>query len=106
MGMFAAPNTTAIMNAVPAEHRGASSGMRVTLQNTGTALSMTLYFSILIFGLTQHLPAAMYQGLMNAGVPSAVALQVANLKLNTATGERFFPSELSMENKHGHRRVF
>jgi nitrate/nitrite transporter NarK len=79
MGMFAAPNTTAIMNAVPPEHRGASSGMRATLQNTGAALSMTLYFSILIIGLTQHLPTAMYQGLVNLGVPAAVALQVANL---------------------------
>lgn len=79
MGMFAAPNTTAIMNSVPAEHRGASSGMRATLQNTGMSLSMTLYFSILIFGLTQHLPATMYQGLVNAGVPAAAANQVANL---------------------------
>ena len=79
MGMFAAPNTTAIMNTVPPEHRGASSGMRATLQNTGSALSMTLYFSILIMGLTQHLPTAMYQGLINAGVPAAAAQQVANL---------------------------
>jgi len=79
MGMFAAPNTTAIMNSVPAEHRGASSGMRATLQNTGSALSMTLYFTILIIGLTQHLPATMYQGLVNAGVPAVASLKVANL---------------------------
>ncbi|HWQ71256.1 MAG TPA: MFS transporter [Desulfitobacteriaceae bacterium] len=79
MGMFAAPNTTAIMNTVPPEHRGASSGMRATIQNTGTALSMTLYFSILIIGLVHHLPAAMYQGLVNAGVPGAVAQQISNL---------------------------
>ncbi|MDR3586197.1 MAG: MFS transporter [Desulfosporosinus sp.] len=79
MGMFAAPNTTAIMNSVPAEYRGASSGMRATLQNTGSALSMTLYFTILIIGLTQHLPATMYQGLVNAGVPAAASLKVANL---------------------------
>ncbi len=79
MGMFAAPNTTAIMNAVPPEHRGASSGMRATLQNTGTALSMTLYFSILIIGLSKNLPAAMYQGLVNAGVPAVAAQQVSNL---------------------------
>lgn len=79
MGMFAAPNTTAIMNTVPPEHRGASSGMRATIQNTGTALSMTLYFSILIIGMAQHLPAAMYQGLVQAGVPAAAAQQVANL---------------------------
>ncbi|MGA2666032.1 MAG: MFS transporter, partial [Nitrososphaerales archaeon] len=34
-GMFAAPNTASIMNSVPPEHRGAASGMRATLQNTG-----------------------------------------------------------------------
>ncbi|WP_242966911.1 MFS transporter [Desulfosporosinus sp. FKA] len=79
MGMFAAPNTTAIMNTVPPEHRGASSGMRATLQNTGSALSMTLYFSILIIGLAHHLPATMYQGLIGAGVPAATAQTVANL---------------------------
>ncbi|WP_088227645.1 MFS transporter [Desulfosporosinus sp. FKB] len=79
MGMFAAPNTTAIMNTVPPEHRGASSGMRATLQNTGSALSMTLYFSILIIGLAHHLPATMYQGLISAGVPAAAAQTVANL---------------------------
>ncbi|MGC7873135.1 MFS transporter [Desulfosporosinus sp. SYSU MS00001] len=79
MGMFAAPNTTAIMNTVPPEHRGASSGMRATLQNTGSALSMTLYFSILIIGLAHHLPATMYQGLISAGVPAAAAQTVASL---------------------------
>jgi EmrB/QacA subfamily drug resistance transporter len=84
MGMFAAPNTTAIMNAVPAEHRGASSGMRATLQNTGMALSMTLYFSILIIGMTQNLPAAMFHGLVDAGVPAAAARQVADLPPTTA----------------------
>ncbi|CAA7601607.1 Major facilitator superfamily transporter [Acididesulfobacillus acetoxydans] len=79
MGMFAAPNTTAIMNTVPAEQRGVSSGMRSTLQNTGMALSMTLYFTLLIFGMIQHLPVAMYQGLIHVGVPAAVARQTANL---------------------------
>ena len=40
MGMFAAPNTTAIMNSVPAEHRGVSSGMRSTFQNTANTLAL------------------------------------------------------------------
>ncbi len=79
MGMFAAPNTTAIMNTVPPEHRGAASGMRATLQNSGSALSMTLYFSILIVGLAKNLPSAMFNGLVGAGVPSVVAEKVANL---------------------------
>ncbi|MCU1344922.1 MAG: putative transrane efflux pump (multidrug resistance related protein), partial [Acidimicrobiia bacterium] len=32
-GLFAAPNTTAVMNSVPAAERGAASGMRSTFQN-------------------------------------------------------------------------
>lgn len=79
MGMFAAPNTTAIMNSVPPEQRGVTAGMRATIQNTGMSLSMTLYFSIIIFGMVQNLPPALYHGLVSAGVPAAVAEPTANL---------------------------
>ncbi|HMD90887.1 MAG TPA: MFS transporter [Anaerolineaceae bacterium] len=79
MGMFVSPNTTAIMNSVPPEHRGASSGMRATFQNTAGTMSITWIFSMVTVGLAAHLPAAMHQGLTKAGVPSAVASQVANL---------------------------
>ncbi|MGA2490708.1 MAG: MFS transporter, partial [Anaerolineales bacterium] len=79
MGMFASPNTTAIMNSVPAEHRGASSGMRATFQNTANTLSITWIFTMVIIGLASHLPTAMYQGLSQAGIPNQVAHQVANL---------------------------
>ncbi|HTT51842.1 MAG TPA: MFS transporter, partial [Streptosporangiaceae bacterium] len=34
-GLFASPNTSAIMSAVPARHRGSASGMRSTFQNSG-----------------------------------------------------------------------
>jgi EmrB/QacA subfamily drug resistance transporter len=79
MGMFVSPNTTAIMNSVPAEHRGASSGMRATFQNTANTLSITWIFTMVIIGLGAHLPAAMFQGLTQAGIPSTVASKVANL---------------------------
>ena len=79
MGMFVSPNTTAIMNSVPAEHRGASSGMRATFQNTANTISITWIFTMVIIGLASHLPTAMYQGLTQAGVSSQVARQVANL---------------------------
>jgi EmrB/QacA subfamily drug resistance transporter len=79
MGMFAAPNTTAIMNSVPPEQRGASSGMRSTFQNTGMALSMTLYFTILILGMAQNLPPILYNGLVNAGIPAASAQQISGM---------------------------
>ena len=38
-GLFASPNTSAIMSSVPARHRGAASGMRSTFQNSGMSLS-------------------------------------------------------------------
>jgi MFS family permease len=79
MGMFAAPNTTAIMNSVPAAQRGATSGMRATFQNTGMALSMTLYFTIIILGLAHNLPPILSSGLVNAGIPAAAAQKIASM---------------------------
>jgi MFS family permease len=79
MGMFVSPNTTAIMNSVPAEHRGASSGMRATFQNTANTLSITWIFTMVTIGLAAHLPTALYQGLTQAGIPSNVASRVAQL---------------------------
>jgi len=79
MGMFAAPNTSAIMNSVPPSQRGASSGMRSTFQNTGMALSMALYFTILILGLVSQLPPVLYNNLITAGVPEQAAQQVSQM---------------------------
>ncbi len=79
MGMFAAPNTTAIMNSVPPEHRGVSSGMRATFQNTATTLSITWIFTMVTLGLARNLPGAMSQGLIQTGIPDAVAHKVASL---------------------------
>ena len=79
MGTFAAPNTTAIMNSVPAEHRGAASGMRATFQNVASTLSITVIFSLVTLGLAANLPGALYSQLSGAGIPAAVALQVSHL---------------------------
>ncbi len=79
MGMFAAPNTTAIMNSVPPEHRGVSSGMRSTFQNTANTLSITLIFTMVTAGLAARLPAALYSGLTQAGLPGNAAEGIANL---------------------------
>ncbi|MFG1929725.1 MFS transporter [Mycobacterium sp. NPDC048908] len=78
-GMFAAPNTSAIMGSVPPEERGVVSGMRATFQNSGTALSIGVFFSLMIVGLAGTLPAALTSGLQGQGVPHAVAEQVAGL---------------------------
>ncbi|MCL2335832.1 MAG: MFS transporter [Firmicutes bacterium] len=84
MGMFAAPNTSAIMNVVPPSQRGVSSGMRSTFQNAGMALSMALYFTVLIHGLSNSLPAALYNGLVDAGVQAATAHQIASMPPTSA----------------------
>jgi MFS family permease len=79
MGMFAAPNTTAIMNSVPAEHRGVASGMRATFQNTANTLSITLIFTMVTAGLATSLPHALYSGLTQAGLPGNAAQGIAKL---------------------------
>jgi MFS family permease len=79
MGAFAAPNTASIMNAVPPEHRGASSGMRATFQNVATSLSMTLIFTLVVAGLSANLPAALYGHLTAVGIPAGVATGIAGI---------------------------
>ncbi|MGX7679279.1 MFS transporter [Jatrophihabitans sp. DSM 45814] len=78
-GMFSAPNTSAIMSSVPADQRGAASGMRSTFQNSGTSLSIGIFFSLMIAGLADSLPHTLTTGLQQQGVPTAVAQQVAQL---------------------------
>ena len=68
-GLFAAPNIASIMNSVPPEHRGAASGMRATLQNAGQTLSLAVFFTIIITGLSSGLPGALSAAMVNAGVP-------------------------------------
>ena len=78
-GLFASPNTSAIMSAVPARHRGSASGMRSTFQNSGMALSIGIFFSLMIAGLAATLPRTLYSGLTAQGVPASVASQVSHL---------------------------
>ncbi|MGW0086461.1 MFS transporter [Streptomyces sp. NPDC003393] len=78
-GLFAAPNTSIIMSSVPADARGAASGMRATFQNAGMVLSMGVFFSLMVAGLSRSLPSTLSSGLTAQGVPAAAAHQVAGL---------------------------
>jgi len=78
-GLFASPNTSAIMSSVPARDRGAASGMRATFQNSGMALSIGIFFSLLIVGLAATLPRTLSSGLHAQGVPLAIADHVSHL---------------------------
>ena len=69
-GMFAAPNTAAIMNSVPARNRGIASGMRGTMQSIGLPLSIGIFFSLMVVGLTAAVPRAMFGGLTSHHVPA------------------------------------
>ena len=79
MGLFASPNTAAIMNSVPARYRGVASGIRVTFMNVGMPLSIGLFFTLMIVGLNTTVPPALYSGLTGSGVPVAVAHSLAGL---------------------------
>jgi MFS family permease len=78
-GVFSSPNTSRVMSSVPAHQRGAAAGMRGTFQNSGQALSIGVFFSLLIVGLAAGLPNALTSGLESSGVPAKVAESIGNL---------------------------
>ncbi|GCE45567.1 EmrB/QacA subfamily drug resistance transporter [Thermosporothrix hazakensis] len=78
-GLFASPNAAMIMNSVPANQRGAASGMRSTFMNAANVISMTMFFSIVTAGLSASLPDALSKGLMQNSIAAATAHQIAHL---------------------------
>ena len=56
-GAFASPNRAGVMNSLPPEHRGAGSGMNTTFQNSAQILSIGVFFTLMILGLSND-PAA------------------------------------------------
>ncbi len=79
MGAFAAPNRAGVMNSLPPEHRGVGAGMTSTFQNAGQVLSIGIFFTLVIIGLSASLPAALHHGLVAHAVPPLVATKVAHL---------------------------
>jgi MFS family permease len=79
MGLFAAPNLTGIMNSLPPDQRGSGAGMAATFQNSASVLSIGVFFSLIIVGLSSTLPAVLYHGLTTHGVGVAAATQVSHL---------------------------
>ena len=78
-GLFAAPNTTAVMNSVPRDERGVSSGMRATFMNAASLMSIGVFFSIVTEGLASALPSSLFHGLTTAGLPAQVASGISKL---------------------------
>ncbi len=79
MGLFASPNRAGIMNALPPNRRGVGGGMSTTFQNAAMVLSIGIFFSLMVTGLSASLPQAMASGLTAHGVTQAQAQQVAGL---------------------------
>ncbi len=79
MGAFASPNRAGVMNSLPAGHRGAGGGMNQTFQNSAQVLSIGIFFTLMIIGLSATLPHTLAAGLEAHGVPAATATQVAHL---------------------------
>src|SRR6185312_5155332 len=65
MGMFASPNRAAVMNQ--------------TFQNSAQVLSIGIFFTLMIIGLSATLPETMSAGLQAHGVEPATAHHVATL---------------------------
>jgi MFS family permease len=79
MGMFASPNRAAVMNSLPRADRGVGGAMNQTFQNAAQVLSIGVFFTLMIIGLSSALPAAMSSGLQAHGVPAAAAQSAAHL---------------------------
>ena len=79
MSSFGAPNRAGVMNSLPPEHRGAGSGMNTTFQNSAQVLSIGIFFSLMIVGLSSSLPANLFHGLVANGVSPSVASRASHL---------------------------
>nr|WP_304050252.1 MFS transporter [Jatrophihabitans endophyticus] len=79
MGLMAAPNSAAIMNAVPASKRGAASGIRATGMNAGMVISLGGFFTLMAVGLASRLPHALVHGLTAAHVHHAAAVKASGV---------------------------
>jgi EmrB/QacA subfamily drug resistance transporter len=72
-GIFMSPNMASVMNSCPAEHRGAASGLRSTLQNCGQTISQAIFFAIIIISLNTTLPGALATAVASTGCPAQIA---------------------------------
>ncbi len=79
MASFGSPNRAGVMNSLPAEDRGAGSGMNTTFQNSAQVLSIGIFFTLMIAGLSTSLPESLYRGLVAHGVPASAAIRASHL---------------------------
>jgi MFS family permease len=79
MGIFFPPNRASVMNALPPNQRGAGGGMVATFMNSGQVLSIGVFFSLMIVGLSGTLHDSLLTNLTHQGVSHAAAAKAADL---------------------------
>lgn len=94
-GMFGTPNSSSVMSSVAPEERGVASGMLSTMMNTALSVSMVVFFTLIIVGLTNSFPMAIANSLSSLGaanlapifssIPPTGALFAAFLGYNPVT---------------------
>ena len=77
MGMFASPNRAAVMNSLPPGDRGAGGGMNQTFQNSAQVLSVGIFFTLMIVGLSARCPTRCRRACRPTASPPATAHRVA-----------------------------
>jgi MFS family permease len=78
-GMFISPNRVEMVNRLPADQRGVGAGMIATFQNSASVLSIGVFFSLMVVGLSHSLPTSMYAGLTSQGVATSTAHAISQL---------------------------
>src|SRR6201994_1087278 len=71
MGLLSSPNRAGIMNSLPADQRGVGAGMSATFQNSAMVLSIGIFFSLIILGLSSTLSTSLFSGLTAHGGSAA-----------------------------------
>jgi hypothetical protein len=79
MGLFTPPNSAGVMNSLPPSQRGAGAGMLATFTSSAAVLSIGVFFSLMIVGLSSGLPSTLHDGLIAHGVPAADATRISQL---------------------------
>jgi hypothetical protein len=67
------------MNSLPPGDRGAGGGMNQTFQNSAQVISIGIFFTLLVIGLSSNLPSTLSSGLQAHGVSAAAAHHAADI---------------------------
>lgn len=95
-GMFASPNTAAIMNSVPADARGSASGMRSTLMNAGMTASLGMFFTIVLLNLHSNLPGSLSSAVSRLSIPSNLTGELDTIFRSTPPTVALFSAFLGL----------